>query len=280
MVMALTLSIIIFVTSCAVNSLLVIILALLNDLSMIPVAYDRASATTKPQLPDAKKLVLQSLFYGITLTGFSLIFIFGYDYGHDVDNPIDLGACDGPSTGFVWFHLVMVTELAIFSVRAPSLFFLSMPAPALALSVFVTIVVAAIIAVLANGLTLINMGIIIGVNVALLIFVDVLKMWFRQLIKDEPGEVIESDELIPVDVKKTETEKHMEKNIRYAVHRASTVNDNDLQHRIQFVDRTGWKRFFTELRFTNVSSGFVNKQRTAAHLASQSMQYESMSYRD
>ncbi len=65
LILALTLSIVIFASGCAVDSLLVIILALLNDISMIPVAYDNAKATTKPQMPDAGKLVLQSVFYGI-----------------------------------------------------------------------------------------------------------------------------------------------------------------------------------------------------------------------
>jgi H+-transporting ATPase len=284
MIMAMTLSIIIFVTSCAVDSLLVIILALLNDLSMIPVAYDRASATTKPQLPNAKKIVLQSVFYGLMLTGLSLIFIFGYDYGKSVDNPISLSTCDKPTTGFVWFHLVMVTEVAIFSVRSPSFFFLSVPAPALAFSVFITIVVAAIIAVLVNDLTLVNMGIIIGVNAAFMLVVDALKMWFRRLINDEPGDTIESDELIPVDDKKTETQRHMEKNLRYRVHQNSTLSEMEMQHRVEIVDRKGWKRFFADLRFTNIS-GFVNQRGTVAGLAreqwaiSQSAQFDAPSFR-
>lgn len=40
MVLVLSLSIVIFVTGCSVDSLYIIILALLNDVSMIPVAYD------------------------------------------------------------------------------------------------------------------------------------------------------------------------------------------------------------------------------------------------
>jgi H+-transporting ATPase len=276
--MALTLSIIIFATSCAVDSLLVIILALLNDLSMIPVAYDKASATTNPQLPNAKKIVLQALFSGLMLTGLSLIFIFGYEYGRHPNNEISLQECNGPTTGFVWFHLVMTTELAIFSVRAPSFLVLSVPALALVASVVLTIVVAAIIAVFANDLTPVNMGIIIAVNVGILFFVDVLKIWFRKLINDEPGDVIESDDLIPVDAVKTEAERHLEKNMRYRVHRDSMVEDKDLQRKVQFVDRTGCRRFFSELRFLDISSGYIT--RPVTNLAGQPVQrqYESSSY--
>lgn len=278
MVMALTLSIIIFATSCAVDSLLVIILALLNDLSMIPVAYDKASATTRPQLPNAKKIVLQALFSGLILTGFSLIFIFGYEYGRHPNNEISLQKCNGPTTGFVWFHLVVTTELAIFSVRAPSFLLFSVPALALVASVSLTIIVAAIIAIFANNLTPANMGIIIGVNVGILVFVDLLKIWFRKLINDEPGDVIESDDLIPVDAVKTETEKQMEKNMRYRVHKDSIVNDKDRRRNIQIVDRTGCRRFFSDLRFLDISSGYITKPVT--NLAGQPVQgqYESSSY--
>lgn len=277
MIMALTLSIIIYVTGCAVDSLLVIILALLNDLSMIPVAYDKASATTKPQLPNATKLVLQSIFYGLMLTALSLIFIFCFDYARDMKDPIDLNECNEQTRGFVWFHLVLVTEFAIFSVRSPSFFFLSPPALALAGSVFLTCVASALIAVYASALSAVNMGIIIGVNVALLLFVDALKMWFRKLIKDEPGSVIVGDNLIPVDVKKTETEKHMEKKMRYVVHRASVLSAEDMQHTVEIVERKGWARYFQELRPTNISTGFIHKQKPFTQVNSASLAFDSPS---
>ncbi len=54
LILVLALSIVIFVKGCAVKSLYVIILALLNNISMISVAYDNASMTTKPQLPSAR----------------------------------------------------------------------------------------------------------------------------------------------------------------------------------------------------------------------------------
>jgi H+-transporting ATPase len=54
LILVLALSIVIFVKGCAVKSLYVIILALLNNISMISVAYDNASATAKPQLPSAR----------------------------------------------------------------------------------------------------------------------------------------------------------------------------------------------------------------------------------
>jgi H+-transporting ATPase len=97
-VLVLSLSIIIFVTGCAVDSLYIIILALLNDVSMIPVAYDNAKATTKPQLPKARPLVTQSLFYGVMNAFLTLMFIFTMDYDKNLFQEIDLNQCSGTTT--------------------------------------------------------------------------------------------------------------------------------------------------------------------------------------
>lgn len=121
-ILVLCLSIVLFASGCAVDSLFVIILALLNDISMIPVAYDNAQATSKPQLPNARKIVIMSLFYGVAQAAATLIFIFGLDHASNMKHPISLQYCDGETRGFIWFHLVLVTELMIFSVRAPSFF--------------------------------------------------------------------------------------------------------------------------------------------------------------
>ena len=99
LILVLSLSIIMFVKGCAVDSTVscrqfamipadrealnrailqfIIILALLNDISMIPVAYDTADATTKPQLPRARTLVYQSVFYGFTHAALTMAFFFG-----------------------------------------------------------------------------------------------------------------------------------------------------------------------------------------------------------
>lgn len=140
-IMVLTFSVIIFATGCAVDPLFVIILALLNDVSMIPVAYDNAKATTRPQLPKAKSLVLQSLFYGLVNAFLGLMFIFCMDYNKHLKYPIDLATCPGEAKGFIWFHLIVVTEMMIFSVRAPSIFCLSAPSVYLMASVFLTCLV-------------------------------------------------------------------------------------------------------------------------------------------
>lgn len=113
-ILVLSLSSIIFASGCAVNSLLVIILALLNDISMIPVAYDNADATAKPQLPKAGKLVMMSLFYGVAHTGLCLLLIFTLDQSQGLRQNISLNRqCNQETRSFIWFYLVLVTELMV-----------------------------------------------------------------------------------------------------------------------------------------------------------------------
>jgi len=273
-IMALVLSVLIFSHGCAVDPLLVIILALLNDLSMVPVAYDRAQATTKPQLPNATKLVLQSLFYGIMLTVFSLVFLYSLDYTEALGESFDLSVCNESTRGFIWFHLVLVTELAIFSVRSPSLFFMgNMPSPWLVLSVFITCVIGAVVSVFASSLPADSMGYVIAFNAVLFTFADSFKIWYRKLIRDAPGDVIETDDLIPLEGGvngKPESVKFLEKEARYMVHRESALPASDLQHQVEIVDNNDgcFSTFFSELRPTSISSGFIRKRRyTAAELA-------------
>jgi magnesium-transporting ATPase (P-type) len=254
-ILVLTLSTIIFATGCAVDSLLIIILALMNDISMIPVAYDNASATTKPQLPNARKLVMMSLYYGIFQAAAGLVFIFALDH----DSEIDLNSeCKSDTRGFIWMHLVLVTELAIFSVRAPSYFWFSVPSMYLVASVALTCFGCSFIAVYTSQLSGANLGWIWLYNVGIFIVVDVGKVWFRNLIDDNPGDVIESNELVEVDEAKTELVKKIEKKKRYRVHSESVLEMADMQHTVEVRDRN---RFFDSFRELGpITDGFVHNQ--------------------
>ena len=233
LVLTLTLSIVVFASGCAVDSLLVIILALLNDISMIPVAYDRAKATTKPQLPIAAKLVYQSLFYGIVQTGFALMYIFSMNKAgsHHID--LHKGyKCSPETRGFIWFYLVLVTELAIFSVRATSFFWLSIPSPILALSVLLTCILGGLIACYSSKLSTQGMGYIVLFNLATFVVVDILKVPFRKMIGEDPGEPIENDNLIEIPSKTrekqpSELQQFLAKQMRYQVHRESQMQPGD-----------------------------------------------------
>merc|ERR1712048_1142584 len=96
-ILVLVLSIIAFAGyGCTVPSILIIILALLNDISMLPVAYDHADATAKPQLPNTTKLILLSLYYGLVHSALTLAFLFGIGEtsgANPVSNAIDFKKC-------------------------------------------------------------------------------------------------------------------------------------------------------------------------------------------
>jgi hypothetical protein len=49
------------------------------------------------------------------------------DYDTRLEKQIDLAECNGETQGFVWMHLLVVTELAIFSVWASGFFLTSLP---------------------------------------------------------------------------------------------------------------------------------------------------------
>jgi hypothetical protein len=264
-ILVLTLSIIIFVSGCAVDSLLVIILALLNDISMIPVAYDNAQATTRPQLPNAKKIVMMSMFYGAVHTAGSLAFIFALDEAASLKYPISLESeCNAETRGFIWYHLVLVTELMIFSVRAPSFFLLSMPSIYLVASVISTCIGASFIAVYASDLHWLSVAWIALFNLGMLVISDLLKIWVRGLLDDSPGDVITSDELLEVaPIEKTDIEKHMRKKLRYVVHSESVLPVEDRQHMVRIRTRrktgTGLDGFFNDIRGSVLTDGFISK---------------------
>ena len=272
-ILVLTLSIVIFAAGCAVDGLLIIILALLNDISMIPVAYDNAKATTKPQMPDSRKLLLVSLYYGIVHSAAGIGFIFILADRAKLKNPLELNATCPPETrGFIWFHLVLVTELMILSVRAPSFFFLSAPSPVLVFSVLLTCIISALIAVYGSSLSAVNMGYAIAFNAVMLFIVDIGKISFRHLIHDAPGDVIESDELLQPKEDISEAQRHMEKKMRYLVHQDALLAPEDRQHHVEVrrvKQDSGLAGFFNELRPVGITDGFVvRRNRELSNLSS------------
>ena len=262
-ILVLVLSTIIFATGCAVNSLLVIILALLNDISMIPVAYDNAQATKSPQLPDSGKLVLMSLYYAMMHTAAGLCFIFIHAHNEFLKHALDLNNnCNNETQGFIWLYLVLVTELAIFSVRAPNFFWQSMPSPFLIASVFLTCAVGTIIAVMAMGVDGQEVIWLWLFNLIMFVLIDFGKVVFKNIIHDAAAEVITSDELVEVgDKPKSEATKNIEKRMRYIGHKKAARSPSGMAHTV-FVSDVGSGAFsqvlssFTQLRHDPITDAY------------------------
>lgn len=255
--LVLTLSVIVFVSGCTIDSIMVIVLALLNDVSMIPVAYDKADATVKPQLPRATALVALSAFYGVCQTSVALIFF--YAIGDTKLHDFNLNECTNPTKGAVWLYLVIATELMIFSTRASSFFWGSMPSLLLLASVLGTCVLGIILARFAPIFIVPgdNIGWIVMANAIVFVLLDFGKVGFRLLIGDGAGEIIKGDGLVELKVEEeSEATKALKKKMRYEVHRGSVLAEEDRSPSIEIIDTSS---IIGKFRAASVTDGFIRR---------------------
>jgi len=196
LLMVMVFSIIVYGSGCTVCSLFIILLALINDVSMIPVSYDRADATVKPQVPLAKPLVILSLYFALAQTAFSMVWLFGIA-DHSLDD-FSLQTCadtsiageekGGPTSAFIWLHLLIATELMIFSARAPGFFWKSRPSILLISSVLIFMVIGILIALFVpwfgTGISGPNVVYILIWNAAIFVILDLGKVGVRILLGD------------------------------------------------------------------------------------------------
>lgn len=228
--------------------------------SMIPVAYDNAQATAKPQLPKASKLVLVSFFFGIVHTMLALIVFFVVER-NDRGN-FSLEMCTRETRGFIWFYLILATEFMIFSARTGSFFWESAPSKYLVASVLGTAVIGSLIASLSYGVTGANVGWVWLMNAVAFLIVDITKVLFKSgIIHDAPGPIIVGDGLIEAEEEMTEAKKHMEKQKRYGIHVESVLRPEDRYHNVEVVDKKSCiAQIFGDLRTLHISNyGFIRK---------------------
>lgn len=179
------LSFLIYVSNCPINSLYVILLALFNDLTMLPIAYDRQQASKVPDTPDVSKLLLLSFVLGFLETILSLFFAYGADpsglFGSESDN-LEIASCSRNIQSSVWLQMSIAAELLIFTARAPSYMWTSIaPSSALFVSVMGGCVLTSILAGCFNyfgGLSAHDIVLIWAYDLACLIFIDICKVLF------------------------------------------------------------------------------------------------------
>ena len=183
------------------------------------------------------------------------------DYDRKLRYDVSLAECDGETKGFIWFHLLTVTELAIFSVRAPRLFVFSLPSFYLMGSVGITLVAGGLIACLVKtfGLHGDNLGLILIFNLGSFIIVDILKIQFRKMIGEEPGDIIASDELIEPTAR-TDAQKNVDKGLRYNVHKECVLPEEDRYPIVEVKARDSFQGFFDLKTDLDINGGFVNKR--------------------
>ena len=218
---------------------------------MIPVAYDNAQATAKPQLPKASKLVLVSFFFGVVHTSLALIVFFVIERNDHLSGNFSLKMCTRETRGFIWFYLILATEFMIFSARTGS-------------SVLGTAVIGSLIASLSYGVTGANVGWVWLMNVVAFVAVDAAKVLFKsEIIHDAPGPIIVGDGLIEAEEERTDAKMYMEKKKRYGIHIESVLAPEDRYHNVEVVEtkKSCFAQIFGGLRTLHVSNyGFIRKQ--------------------
>ena len=61
----LVLTLLIYISNCSINSFYIVLLALFNDVTMLPIAYDIQSASKLPEKPEVRKLLIIASFLGM-----------------------------------------------------------------------------------------------------------------------------------------------------------------------------------------------------------------------
>lgn len=129
------LTVLVFASNCAIDPTYIILLALFNDLTMLPISYDAQSASSKPENPDVNKLLLTSFVLGMCETFCSLLFAYAAGPSQMFNSPVNINQCynneinpdNAPATsksiqGAIWLQMFIAAEILIFSARAPSWF--------------------------------------------------------------------------------------------------------------------------------------------------------------
>ena len=180
------LSMLIFISNCPIDSLYVILLALFNDITMLPIAYDRQLASKNPETPEVSNMLLLSLLLGVLETAFSLAFAYGADrigwFESSDDDNWSVLACDTTIQAAVWLQMSIAAELLIFSARAPSYMWTSiLPSSALFFSVMAGCIITSFLAgvfSLFGGLQFKDIMIIWTYDLVTLVFIDIAKVFF------------------------------------------------------------------------------------------------------
>ena len=74
--LVLSLTTLIYISACSVESVLIILLALLNDLSMLGISHDRVSASRMPELPRVSEITSRAVFFGVVSYAFCMLFVY------------------------------------------------------------------------------------------------------------------------------------------------------------------------------------------------------------
>ena len=188
MQIVIVLTLLIYISNCPINSLYIIILALFNDLTMLPIAYDRQQASAVPETPDVTKMMILSSLLGVLQTAFSLLWAYASDQTGFFHSDFVISQCSVQAQAGVWVQMSVAAELLIFSARAPSYIMTSLP-PSITLFssvIFGCFIISLFAAVIPYfGYLHINDIIIIwAYDIICLFFIDLVKVFYLKITNE------------------------------------------------------------------------------------------------
>ncbi|GMH91854.1 hypothetical protein TrVE_jg14412 [Triparma verrucosa] len=197
--MVLTLCILVFISACSVQPVLIILLALLNDISMLPIAYDHVSASRSPELPRARSLVIRALFFGTVSTCLAMLYFYTIQPMRDGNSEVfhnisfDQFFCSTETSALVWLFLCILSESLIFTVRVPNGYFFQAQAPSIYLvaSVLATDILVSLLAGVWKGMWFTDILITWAFGISSFLVIDAAKVFFFcKILGEEECETI------------------------------------------------------------------------------------------
>jgi hypothetical protein len=191
------------------NPLYVVLLALFNDITMIPVAEDNQSASAAPQHANVSNLIGFSVMLGVMQSVVSVTF---YLVIQHLGFGLERFPTSEHAQNAIWLQVSVAAELLIFAARAPGLFFLSMPSWRLLGSVILVGIIGSILlAVYAfpDQLSWREAGIIVAWDVAALFIVDIAKLIYKYTFEHNVSGIINEASIAEEDAREAqETSAH------------------------------------------------------------------------
>ncbi|CAK9101015.1 Probable plasma membrane ATPase (PAT2) (Proton pump) [Durusdinium trenchii] len=195
------LSILVYVFDCTLDPLYVILLALFNDVTMIPVAEDRQTAAAEPQHAMIGHLIGFSMTLGVFQSVASIIFYLCMDMGlvKGIESHTKTGhyPTSVHAQNAIWLQVSIAAEFLIFSARSPGLFFFSRPSTELFISTMLGNVLSTLLAVYAfpEPLDAQECLIVWAYDLCALLAVDLAKMVYKFIHEAGDAGIIDEYEL-------------------------------------------------------------------------------------
>jgi H+-transporting ATPase len=194
------LTLLIFISNCVVNPLFVILLALFNDLTMLPIAYDFQLAGSLPENPDVVRMLTVSFCFGVLETAFSMLFAYGSAPSGIFTQDWEIQDCDKQAQAAIWLQIFISAELLIFVARSPKYMpFYIAPSLPLFSSVIAGCILVSLMANLFSAFGNVRGADIVIIwcyNLIGLVFMDCLKMYLYAMFEENSdvlGDVIFDD---------------------------------------------------------------------------------------